>query len=243
AFTVKSRAARSSSSVGARQSVTSRHIPWARTRAAPRSGSSGTNAPPRRAATRAARSSAPDSTATSRSARAACRPEVSRASRTAPATITGDRERPAAEWTARSTARAGGARCWRVNTAGLATRGRRGRRPDTSTTGLAELDASSADPVLDDLVAHRAAAMLGAPALARRPITDARAAEDQDRVRGGADVAGGDLARQQVLQPRLLGRHQEQGRERRVVVAMRVDELAVLPHRQAYLHPERLGVA
>src|SRR5262249_31677119 len=204
----KARAARWAWSAGARQSVRSRHIPCASTRAAPRSGSSGTNAPSRRSATRAARSSAPDSTATSRSAGPAARADASRASRTAPPTSIGDALRPAAVWTARRRARAGGVRWSSAKRDGRTIRGRRGRRPGTPTT-LPELDASGSDPVLDDLVAHGAAPVLDDAEHARQPVTDALAAEDQDRVGGGADVAGGDLAGQQVLEPRLLRRHQE----------------------------------
>src|SRR5437870_422014 len=58
-----------------------------------------------------------------------------------------------------------------------------------------------------------------------------------------AGVADGDPARQQVLEPCLLGRHQQQRGDRRMVVAVRVDELAMPPYRQADLHTERLRVA
>jgi hypothetical protein len=43
--------------------------------------------------------------------------------------------------------------------------------------------------------------------------------------------------------PGLLGGDEQQRGDLRVIVAVRVDELAVLPHRQADLHAERLGVA
>ncbi|MEK7387757.1 MAG: hypothetical protein AABZ83_15055 [candidate division NC10 bacterium] len=77
---------------------------------------------------------------------------------------------------------------------------------------------------------------------AGEPVPHALAAEDEDRVRGGADIPGGDLAREEVLQARLLGRHEQQRRDPAVVVEVGVDERAMLPHRQADLHPERLGV-
>ena len=76
----------------------------------------------------------------------------------------------------------------------------------------------------------------------RQPAAHALAAEGQDGVRGGADVARGDLPREEVLEPRLLGGDQQERRDARVVVPMGVDELAVLPHGQTDLHPERLGV-
>src|SRR5262249_16943897 len=79
--------------------------------------------------------------------------------------------------------------------------------------------------VLDDLVAQGAAAMLHDAEDAGQPVADALAAEDHDRVGGGADVAGGHLARQEVLEPRLLRGHEEHSRQRGVVVEVRVDEL------------------
>ncbi len=131
AFTVKSRAARSPSSVGARQSVTSRHMPRASTRARRRAPGRVARTPRPGARPRGARDRArPTATATSRSV-----PRVPRvrqkhaASRTAPPTSTGDRARPAADCTARSNARAGGARDSSLKTTGLTPRGRRGRRP------------------------------------------------------------------------------------------------------------------
>src|SRR3989442_920653 len=248
AFTVKSRAARSPSSVAARQSVTSRHPPRARTLAAPRSGSSGTKAPPRRVATRRAMSSAPDCTVTSRSATRGARRSRSQASRTAPAP--GPRptaRRAGAPAPAASSGRAGSRS--RVAPRDEATlQPLEGWKEEPSSAdvrracNLAELDAARPDPVLDDLVAHHAAAVLDDAQHARQPVPDALAAEDQDGVRGGADVAGGDLARQQVFESRLFRRHQEQRRDGGVVLAVRIDERAVLPHRQADLHAERLGV-
>ena len=75
------------------------------------------------------------------------------------------------------------------------------------------------------------------------PVADALAAHHQDGVGHRADVARRDLAGDEVLELGLLGGHQEQRGHRRVIVAVRVDEGAVLPHRHADLHPERLAVA
>src|SRR5688572_30091594 len=92
--------------------------------------------------------------------------------------------------------------------------------PDDET--LPELDAARADAVLDDLVGHRAAAMLDDAQHPGEPAADAFAAEGEDRVRGRADVARRDLARQEVLEARLLGGDEEQRRDVRMVVAVGV---------------------
>src|SRR5436309_4091849 len=103
-------------------------------------------------------------------------------------------------------------------------------------TASPELEPAAPDAELDDLVAHRAATMLDHREQAGHALAHALAAHHHDRVGGGADVADGDPARQQVLEPCLLGRHQQQRGDRRMVVAVRVDELAMPPYRQAYLH-------
>ena len=78
---------------------------------------------------------------------------------------------------------------------------------------------------------------------ARQAVADALAAQDHDRVGRRADVAGGHLAGQQVLQARLLRRDEQQRRDRRVLVQVGVDKLTVLPDRKTDLHAQRLGIA
>src|SRR5205823_13924579 len=136
---------------------------------------------------------------------------VSQASVPAPPTGTASPRRPAAAPPARRTA--------------ISARVSRSRRKRDT---LDELDPSAADAVLDDLVGHGAAAVLDDAQHPGDSVADALAAEDQDRVCGRADIARGDLARQQVLEARLLGGDEEQRRDPGVVVAVGVDEPAVL---------------
>src|SRR2546428_3171994 len=110
-------------------------------------------------------------------------------------------------------------------------------------TALSELEAAAPDPELDDLVAHGAATVLDHREHARHAVAHALAAHHDDGVGGGADVAHGHLAGQEVPDPRLLGRHEQERGDRLVRVAVAVDERAVLQHRQADLDAYRLGVA
>src|SRR5205085_11633865 len=84
------------------------------------------------------------------------------------------------------------------------THGNGGRQDVGSATASPALEPAAPDAVLDDLVAHGAAAMLDHGEHSRQPLAHALPAHHDDRVGGGAEVADGDLARQHVLEPRLL---------------------------------------
>src|SRR5690349_1131348 len=90
-----------------------------------------------------------------------------------------------------------------------------GGRQAAVATALSELEPGAPDAVLDDLVAHRAAAMLHHRQHARDAGADALAAHDDDRVGGGADVADGHPAGEQILEARLLGGDEQQCGHRR----------------------------
>ena len=89
--------------------------------------------------------------------------------------------------------------------AGAARRAHRGRAP-----GYGKTIPCSADAVLGDLIAHRAAAVLDDGEEARQPIADPLAPHDDDGIGDGADVPRGHLAGDEVLELRLLGRHEQE---------------------------------
>src|SRR5262249_20745805 len=177
---VKSRAARSASSVGARKSVTSSvKPPSTTTRAAPRSASSTTHVPPSRAALRCASAIAPEGTAMSTSALA----RLPMASRTAPPTRTASRP-PASAATRSSAACAGSS--WLRRSSAMVEQAR----------GVVVEDLAADD--VGQRAVPRPAALLVVVVWNQRKVgteQDAILPADQrgvgDRARIGADVARG----------------------------------------------------
>src|SRR5919206_3025188 len=80
-----------------------------------------------------------------------------------------------------------------------------GGRQAAVATALSELEPGAPDPVLDDLVAHGAAAMLHHRQHAGDAAADALAAHHDHGVGGGADVTDGHAAREPMLEACLLG--------------------------------------
>src|SRR5262245_47564871 len=133
-----------------------------------------------------------------------------------------------------SSTNASAARAERTRTPGAWRKRRRRARASASPSSgpLGKDDAVLADPELRDFIAHGAAAVLDHAEKAPEAIAHALAAHDEDGVRDGADVPGGHLAGDEVLELGLLGGDEQQRGHRGVVVSVGIDERAVLPHRE-----------